>query len=134
MLDASVPGPIRRCKRIELLVLVIWVAIAFIPGYLLWYGVNVLPAPRAYVVVVLLPMITFVLIARMPRNILRRAAAHDHLLCPDCTYDLRTLDATGTCPECGRAYEHEAVRAQWVDAARRLEHRKLRGPHDEPSA
>lgn len=54
------------------------------------------------------------------RRMISRAAAHDHLLCPDCTYDLRTLDAAGACPECGRAYEHDAVRAQWVDAQRRL--------------
>lgn len=51
---------------------------------------------------------------------LRRAAAADHLLCPECLYDLRTLDATGTCPECGRAYEHDAVRQQRIDAERRL--------------
>ncbi|MEQ9097043.1 MAG: hypothetical protein RIE32_12355 [Phycisphaerales bacterium] len=49
-----------------------------------------------------------------------RAVRADHLLCPQCTYDLRTLDAAGACPECGRAYEHGAVRAQWVDAQRRL--------------
>lgn len=57
---------------------------------------------------------------RSAKRALRRAAAHDHLLCPDCLYDLRNLDATGTCPECGRASEHDAVRAQWVDAERRL--------------
>ena len=57
---------------------------------------------------------------RLAKNALRRAAAHNYVLCPECTYDLRTLDVTGACPECGRAYEHEAVRAQWLDAARRL--------------
>ncbi len=53
----------------------------------------------------------------------RRAKAHDHLLCPDCAYDLRTLYANGTCPECGRLYQHEAVRATWLDAQRRLKRR-----------
>ena len=54
------------------------------------------------------------------RRAFRRAADAKHLLCPDCCYDLRTLDEAGTCPECGRAYEHDAVRAQWLDAERRL--------------
>ena len=53
-------------------------------------------------------------------NLVARAAAHDHLLCPECTYDLRTLGEMGTCPECGRAYEHEAIRERWLDAERRL--------------
>lgn len=50
----------------------------------------------------------------------RLAASCDHLLCPECLYDLRTLDATGTCSECGRPYEHNAVRALWFHAERRL--------------
>ena len=54
------------------------------------------------------------------KRALRRAAAHDYLLCPDCTYELGNLRETGHCPECGRAYEHAAVRAQWIDAERRL--------------
>ncbi|MFI4882423.1 MAG: hypothetical protein ACIAQU_07550, partial [Phycisphaerales bacterium JB064] len=57
---------------------------------------------------------------RLAKRALRRAPAADYLLCPDCTYDLRTLDDAGTCPECGRAYEHDTVRAQWAEAERRL--------------
>ena len=65
-------------------------------------------------------VIYFLICHRRAQQTLRRAATHDHLLCPDCLYDLRALDATDTCPECGRAYEHDAVRAQWLDAERRL--------------
>ena len=54
------------------------------------------------------------------RRIIRRAREADSLLCPGCTYDLRTLRDAGTCPECGRAYKHEAVRATWLDAERQL--------------
>jgi len=65
---------------------------------------------------------------RRVRRTVRRAAAADHLRCPDCLYDFRTLDAAGACSECGRAYEHAAVRAQWLDAQRRLKGAKEHAP------
>ena len=71
---------------------------------------------------------------RAVRQRVARAAAHDHLLCPECLYDLRTLDDAGTCPECGRAYEHAAVRAQWAEAERRLKPEKTGRTIDEPPA
>ena len=83
-------------------------------------GVIARPYPGATFGIVGVTIACVWLCHRVAKNVLRRVAAHDHLLCPECTYDLRTLDAAGTCPECGRAYEHEAVRAQWLDAQRRL--------------
>ncbi|MFI4915047.1 MAG: hypothetical protein ACIAS6_00895 [Phycisphaerales bacterium JB060] len=68
------------------------------------------------------------------KRYIRRAAAHDHLLCPECLYDLRTLDEAGVCPECGRAYEHAAVRRQWVDAQRRIERTSRGGVDHQPPA
>ena len=123
MLDASVPEFIRRYSRIQLLVLVIWLALGIGLGLLRWYGVNLLPVPGVYSSILLVPMFAYLLIARASGRALRRAAAADHLLCPGCADDLRTLDATGTCPECGRAYQHAAVRAQWLAAERRLKQR-----------
>ena len=120
MLDASVPEAIRRCKRWELVGILAFV-IVFFSVFVLWEtGVIAHPPASVFMALMVLPSIMAVSSWRYTKRIRRRAAAHDHLLCPDCTYDLRTLDATGTCPECGRAYEHDAVRAQWVDAERRL--------------
>jgi hypothetical protein len=87
--------------------------LGLIPGTLAFGFVGLMFVANAFGVVCLI----------VARRALRRAAAHEYLLCPDCTYDLRTLDATGTCPECGRAYEHAAVRATWLDAQRRLTRR-----------
>ncbi len=83
-------------------------------------GVVARPYPAASFSIGGMAMAGVWLCHRIARNAVRRADAHDHLLCPDCLYDLRTLDEAGTCPECGRAYEHDAVRAQWLDAQRRL--------------
>lgn len=33
--------------------------------------------------------------------------------CPHCLYDLRGREERGPCPECGRAYEMNNVRAVW---------------------
>jgi hypothetical protein len=120
MLDASVPEAIRRPKRWGMVLsLAVFLTLAVTMMLDTW---DVLAGPNAWLVwscaAVAGPGLLLCHVAS--KRAIRRAAAHDHLLCPDCTYDLRTLDATGTCPECGRAYEHDAVRAQWVDAARRL--------------
>lgn len=43
----------------------------------------------------------------------RRAGRAGFVLCPRCLYDLGGLPVEGTCPECGRAYEHAATVAMW---------------------
>ncbi|MCW5757390.1 MAG: hypothetical protein KIT54_09160 [Phycisphaeraceae bacterium] len=68
------------------------------------------------------------------KSALRRAIANDHLLCPACTYDLRSLAEEGACPECGRACEHAAVRAQWLDAQRRFKRHLRARPAAAPHA
>jgi hypothetical protein len=46
-----------------------------------------------------------------------RRVAHDcdYELCPDCGYWLHELPAKHVCPECGRGYEIDAVRAAWLN-------------------
>lgn len=133
-IDAALPAPVRNAKRgyvitfsAVLIALMTLLALA-----LLDLGPDLGNGPLfAYF---LLMVATTIFWDRASKRALRRAAAHDHLLCPDCLYDLRTLDATGTCPECGRAYEHDAVRAQWIEAERRLKPGKTRPANDEPPA
>ena len=121
--DAGLPEPIRRASRgyvVSLTVIVLALMAVFALDMM-----DVVPdlgnAPMVAYFVLFVTAIVFWHLAS--KRTLRRAAAHEHLLCPQCTYDLRTLDAVGTCPECGRAYEHEAVRATWLDAQRRLKRR-----------
>ncbi|MFI4915046.1 MAG: hypothetical protein ACIAS6_00890 [Phycisphaerales bacterium JB060] len=125
MLDASVPGAIRRYKRMEILFIATFLPVFCAPGILSVYGVHVFRSISLWYLLLPLPYVLWLLSWRGIRRTLRRAAAHDLLICPECLYDLRTLDEAGVCPECGRAYEHKAVRAQWVDAQRRL--RRTRG-------
>lgn len=43
----------------------------------------------------------------------RHVRSVEYGACPDCLYDLRGVGETGTCPECGRAYEMDEVRTLW---------------------
>ncbi|OAB62796.1 hypothetical protein AY599_06400 [Leptolyngbya valderiana BDU 20041] len=119
-IDAGLPEAVRRAQRWT------WFAIALaVVGFVVTLIVGRVDLAGLLALVLLgVFMLAMHAIPRFGRrgvnHALRRAAAHDHLVCPQCTYDLRSLDEAGTCPECGRACEREAVRAQWVDAQRRL--------------
>lgn len=134
MLDASVPGPIRRYKRLEVVAALVILSIVFALGIMVMLDKDIAFVWRVLPAAFLLPFILWLLGSRANTRTLRRAAAHNYLLCPACTYDLRTLDKEGACPECGRAYEHEAVRAQWLDAQRRLKRTSRGGVDREPPA
>ncbi|MFI4915044.1 MAG: hypothetical protein ACIAS6_00880 [Phycisphaerales bacterium JB060] len=119
-MDAALPGVVRRAMRWKVFA---GLVVALLAGVLMLGGLPRTQPYRVYAATMFLLAGAMAVGGRahlVAAATLRRAAAHDHLLCPACTYDLRALDATGTCPECGRAYEHAAVRRQWVDAARRL--------------
>jgi hypothetical protein len=134
MLDASVPEAIRRCKRMEILVAIGFLPVLFAPGLLSVYGFQAFRPIGLWYLLLPLPYALWFVAWRGVRRTLRRAAAADHLLCPECLYDLRTLDATGPCPECGRPYDHAAVRAQWQDAQERLKRRPWARPAPPPAA
>lgn len=127
-IDAGLPEPIRRPMRWSVAVGFAVVPIVLSVFILSNFGLT----GRFELVLVFVPMWVWIgiglLSRRAAKRALRRAAAHDHLRCPQCLDDLRTLDEAGACPECGRAYEHEAVRRQWLDAARRL--KRTRGDHE----
>lgn len=44
----------------------------------------------------------------------QRARASDDLLCWQCGYQLRGLTASGLCPECGNAFDHEKLKELWA--------------------
>jgi predicted RNA-binding Zn-ribbon protein involved in translation (DUF1610 family) len=46
-------------------------------------------------------------------GIRRLVRSSDYRVCIHCGYDLASLSENGTCPECGRPYEMEAVRDVW---------------------
>ena len=119
-IDQSVPRPVRGPMRwaVGFAVIVMFVPIGFIA--LDAFALNDRVPNVLFPAIVWAAVACVVVAYLLSKRALRRAAAADHLLCPECTYDLRTLDEAGACPECGRAYEHEAVRAQWAEAERRL--------------
>lgn len=47
------------------------------------------------------------------RRIRRRANEWDGKMCKHCGYDLRQTEEPGPCPECGKAFEVEGLRAYW---------------------
>ncbi len=46
-------------------------------------------------------------------------------ICPNCLYELNTLPAEGTCPECGTPYTKPDIIRQWRDADRSYQAKKL---------
>ena len=42
----------------------------------------------------------------------------EYRVCPNCEYPLQGLPGEGSCPECGRAYELDALRGQWEKAVK----------------
>jgi hypothetical protein len=53
--------------------------------------------------------------------------------CPNCVYDLSTLPAEGTCPECGVRYTRAEIVRQWRDADRSYQAKKLYRNEEEAS-
>lgn len=73
-----------------------------------------LPAVLGTVVLLFLVQTTcFYGMWRVRRDLLRRLREAGGRLCPGCEFDLRGLGDSGSCPECGRPFEIDAVRAQW---------------------
>lgn len=65
-------------------------------------------------ILVLFPPLTlFAWLGHRKKMRLRRARQLSWLACERCMYDLGSLDESGVCPECGRPYERERVRARW---------------------
>ncbi len=50
---------------------------------------------------------------RVLRDLRRRLREAEGRLCPGCEFDLRWLGDAGSCSECGRPFEIDAVQAQW---------------------
>ncbi|MFG0259315.1 MAG: hypothetical protein ACF8LK_03100 [Phycisphaerales bacterium JB041] len=104
----------RRCLGLSVLCACIAVGTAIVRG-------NLPPRHRAaarYVVmsfgvapVLVIYPIGYVLQRRLGRQ-WRRAGGR---LCTWCAYDLSSLDASGTCPECGNAYDLEQDAATWSE-------------------
>ncbi len=123
-MDACVPAALRRPRRTAAITAVLGWAVGILVTGTNPLGLTVYT--RLGLFMALIGAVAWIAVRcdRSSRRAIRRAAKADHLLCPDCTYDLRTLDETDSCPECGRAYEHDAVRAQWLDAERRIHGKK----------
>ncbi len=119
-IDSGLPAPIRNAKLGYVVTLTVAVIALLAIFALAWLGVGPAPGNAPMYAYFILIVLTAIFCHYLSKRALRHAAAADHLLCPECTYDLRALGEKGTCPECGRAYEHDAVRAQWLDAERRL--------------
>ena len=114
------PAPIRRANHVAMLAIV--VAIPFLATMLLYDLRAGGPQISSGVYILMnVTMLGWIFVWKMEaRRAVARAQRAGGLLCPQCTYDLRGSGEAGTCPECGRAYEQGAVRAQWADAQRRL--------------
>lgn len=62
---------------------------------------------------VIVGLLLWALRRRSIRRFARRLRSHDLCCCLECGYCLQGLEAAGTCPECGCAYELSAVRGRW---------------------
>jgi hypothetical protein len=54
-----------------------------------------------------------ILAIRFNRRLIRRLTAAGYLLCWQCGYDLSATGGAGRCPECGREFQAESLRALW---------------------
>jgi len=71
----------------------------------------------------LVPIVFFTIWPRyVRRQVIRELQEHDHLLCLSCGYPLAGLSDRHVCPECGRAFDPDGVRANWRFW---VEHRRL---------
>jgi hypothetical protein len=57
----------------------------------------------------------------------QRALRQSHYqLCPGCGYPLKDLPSPGQCPECGAAFDNEAVERFWADYLEQSPHGRCR--------
>jgi hypothetical protein len=86
-----------------------------------WDSAGLAPGPRwreGAVVVAGVSVLVIVLSFMGTARIVGRARRADGNLCVRCAYDLRDLEGSGICPECGGAYDRAATRRAWALAAR----------------
>ena len=78
---------------------------------------SFMPYEFAFMGIVSVGMIVVVLfIDKKSRALPSKAREHNFCLCKKCFYPLDTEAESGTCPECGLAYEAADVRRQWYIA------------------
>ena len=100
---------------------------------------SLMPYEFAFMGIISVSMIAAVLfIEKKMRALPSKAREHDFRLCITCFYPLDAEAESGTCPECGSAYEAEDVRRQWYIAWGRRHIREAAEmdiqltPHPEP--
>jgi predicted RNA-binding Zn-ribbon protein involved in translation (DUF1610 family) len=64
-------------------------------------------------------LVGHLVLSRRMERLRKRLHAADWRLCTQCGQSLEGLAASGTCPECGRAYTVEQLRADWSRLFRR---------------
>ena len=60
----------------------------------------------------------FYLRNRVLRRFVQTVREAEYRVCPTCGYPLKGLADAGNCPECGEAYELDALREQWESAVK----------------